>query len=306
MARRENLRPAEFQTIGWQGLLLRVPEAWNCSIYQGTFKQGMVVLSDLRTAQLEVQWRTLRPRKLRRAMRKLQAGLTRNGHRVTPLSAVAGAFAVRAQGKPAMVLLQTSARLVEITFPDRPAYLEKIAASVVDQAGLEWQYWGLYNFFVWTPRRWLLKKTKLTPGAASLDFSRRRRILAAGSWSMADRLLAGGRLRDWAEGGVSWVRAFNRQKKARGSWAQCPPGEVFTVNYKRLGRRRVQRLYLWHDEMRNSIAWLHVAGGVKDEAWMQETAARFLDTCCERRAADADALAPAAAPNGADANKTPA
>ena len=57
--------------IAWAGFSLVVPVEWNLSVAHGDTDSGTIALTDLHMGQLEVRWRSGRPRGLARQLRRL-------------------------------------------------------------------------------------------------------------------------------------------------------------------------------------------------------------------------------------------
>ena len=241
------------QVFAWAGFSLEVPVEWNLSVAHGDTDRGTIAFADLRAEQLEVRWQSGRPRGLARRLSQLVAKMRRLKAAVTAVAGRESAWKID-HGNRWIVLLHIAQRLYEISGPGSGPAAE-ILASFTDAQNAELYRWRVYGIDAAAPAKWKLKKISLLPGASHLEFQRRglsRSRLRVGSWSMADRLLAGGSLKAWATAKLPLV-----SRHPGGRWESRGEGIVFGVAAGRWPGSTAQSLALWRNHENNCIVWMH-------------------------------------------------
>jgi hypothetical protein len=256
--------PEGWQLVGWYGLLLVLPEAWNLVRHSGESDGGAMGFSSLQDMQLELRWRSFRFRNARRYERKILSRLADRQVKLTILPEQAdGLTRTRVDlDQGVVVLVRSRRRLYELSWPSQAEWVDEIARGMRDYVHLRVWPWGAYGALGIVPRTLKVKKLKLVPGAVMLDFARRGRRVVVGSWSMAERLLAGGTLEDFALERVPLVK-----NNPRGTWRKAGRGRLYTVNFRTavLKLRRSSVLYLEHLPEINMIRWVQRSGPPRDE-----------------------------------------
>lgn len=290
------MSPTPLYTIAWQGCSLQIPGGpdgcpWNLTRYQGNSRFGQIALADLAREQIELKWHQVKPRRFEGQVAALVRHLGRQHGNVSsapfrqnPSGATAGEMRgwwiqippgrVHPQ-LHAAVLIQApppARRVYELTGHSRGA-VETAARNLRDHTADPFWPWELYGLRGRVPRALRLQKILLQPGRTQLDFSDRRFYspgcrgkVSLGSWSLADRLLAGRPLPQWARDAIPLVR---QNLKTATEIPTLPPvpdtGAVqetfrFPTRSGLLRRRRQTILQLTHEPVSNVIRWLQIAG----------------------------------------------
>ncbi|MEI8195401.1 MAG: hypothetical protein WCI73_05780, partial [Phycisphaerae bacterium] len=276
-------------TIAWQGCSLQIPDGlWNLTRYQGNAQLGLCALADLTRELVEIKWRQVPPRRIETQATKLVERLRRR-HEVSSATLRSSTGSAELRGwwvrlPPAraasqtriLLLIQAPSRLYELTGHSR-AILETAARGLRDHTAEPFWPWELYGLRGRVPRAMVLRQIILQPGRTQLDFLGRRswrqvvpgrggEKISLGSWSLADRLLAGQPLRQWAQKAISLVRQHGPGTSGIDPGPQdSENGEVqetfeFPQRSPLLRRPRRIILQLTHDPAANIIHWLQVSG----------------------------------------------
>ncbi len=257
------------QTICWFGMRLRVPRDWNMTAYRGDRARGVIVLADLHDTRLEVRWQKYSEARIPFVFKKASAALQQKSDDLPLLQTVDRVLVEVDQGYLAMVCGTDT--LFELSFPQPYEHMKTIAHLFFDGTAQKWWRWQVYNVAGAVPVAWQFKKCQLQPGATRLEFQRRSGRINLGGFSMADRLLAGRSLPQWATTAVPMVQA----NLADGIWSQQRGLTRFSVAYKGLLRHGRHQLSLWHKPQTNSILWIETQGRSSDEPIFIEAAKRF-------------------------------
>ncbi len=262
------------QVIAWAGFSLEVPVEWNLSVAHGDTDSGTIALTDLHMGQLEVRWRSGRPRSLARQLRRLVGKMRRLKATVSAVAGRESAWKID-DGRRWIILMHISRRLYEISGPGGAPAEAEIPDSFTDTQNAELYRWRVYGIDAAVPAQWKLKKISLLPGASRLEFQPRWFSppgLRAGSWSMADRLLEGDSLETWATAKLPLVA-----RHPSGRWESLGKGVIFRVAAGRWRERKAQALALWQNRENNCIVWLHTSLPQRRSALTDRLVKAFLE-----------------------------
>jgi hypothetical protein len=252
---------AHFQRVGWQGFTLLVPEDWNLHLHDGDWRGGAILFADLRSTRLEVRWQgATEPRKV---VAKTVRGIRRN-HPESQVEEISTSAVRITQSNGILLLAAGGTRRYELHWPatadDAPQsgmgvttqdFLDGLSANE-GRASPGAYFWSIYGASGWVPAAARLRKASLLPGATTLSFKNKSGTVALGAFSMADRLLAGRSLREWATTAIALIR-----EHSGGHWNEADDQATFTAPTRRWWRNFRHMLVFRHDRVANRIVWSH-------------------------------------------------
>lgn len=257
---------SNLQQVAWAGFALQLPADWNLSLQQGDprLREGLLAFSDLRNVRLELRWHTVpgsirKPARLQRHLDKLLRKLQRKLAPVT-LNHPLRAHQINTDARSIVLFAGRSDRIYELTFPGAHAATQAaaVAATFHDHAPDPVWTWCLYGVAGEVPASYRLRRAALFPGTTRLEFlpgSFLQRLnagpIALGSFSMADRLLRGKSLGDWAREHIPLLK--NHPKAP----IESPTPESLHARIPTrtllLRRRRLIDFHLAHDAAANVL-----------------------------------------------------
>ena len=253
------------QQLAWFGFTSVLPMAWNVTAYQGDERLGALTLAEGRGPVLEIRWRGGDPVQAERQLKHQIQRLERRGASVERVESATNTYRVMLGGSTVVLLARQ--RLFELSWPRQPAAVETIVRSFSDQSHQVFWRWTLYGVDGVAPGRWSLRKINLLPGGSRLEFVRHSRRILLGSWSMAERLLNGQSLEQWAATTIPLVK-----NNPAGRWSSTGTTRTFNVPERRWFRGWRNMLGFRHNRQANCIVWFQVEAPDTEERLFQVVA----------------------------------
>lgn len=206
--------------IGWQGLVLEVPELWEPHSLSGTRAQGTLQVDDGDAIRLRCSWKELRRPpdllaeadayldKLQKETRKKKVDFAakRDIRLPLPPQRVATCFSWRAEALVYAMLAycQDCRRLSSLYVFGQPGQaVEREARSVFATYRChgedDRELWSVFGLSCVLPSGWRLTKSELRAGQVGLSFSRGKEELALARVAMAESILRRKKFVRWAE-----------------------------------------------------------------------------------------------------------
>ncbi|MEW6755362.1 MAG: hypothetical protein AB1505_30930 [Candidatus Latescibacterota bacterium] len=216
-------KPQVWTDFAWQGVHLRVPEAWNLGRVDGNRESGYARLDDAEIVRAEVEWRALRRQvaepvaalvgryldTLAKKARKTGVPFTfrRDAGFLRDRGWLAGRehelFTWEADYRAHNLALKTPAgRILLLRLLCRPGEElgrpgEAVFASLEDHYGEEEWPWSLYGLSFVMPAAFRLESQELRSGHIQLTFQQGKETIRVQRLSLAQTLLRGTELAEW-------------------------------------------------------------------------------------------------------------
>jgi len=313
-------------TIGWQGLGLRVPTAWEPQSLSGTRSQGALQLDDGEAIRLRCTWRELRRPPdllaeaetyisgLEKAARKkgIDFSVKRDIRFPLPGEQASTCFLWRGEetAYASFIYCQECRRLSGVYVFGRPGQgLERDAKQVLahfrchGEGGRE--DWSIFGLRAELPSTWELAKSELRAGQVTLQFLRGREELSLSRVALARSVLRRQKFVRWAEGfyrkPLGAFRWKGERTEYRGHIALAIEGEerLRGPMGRLFGKARQLRVRAWYCQELDKIYAVWYVGD--DEAGVEEPSAQV--ACHETQEeylAERGGEAPAAEAAGGD------
>jgi hypothetical protein len=242
-------------SLGWQGLHLLLPADCNLSAFGGTAARGWCAVSDLRAVRFAARWHKPRWRTAAQQFQRLAAALRRKAAGGCVQHAQHVLHADLASGER-LLLAHDDSRNYELHWPRKPDDGETTLAHFVMHlenqnscrtAPWLWQAFGIRGH---APAFARLLRASLLPGAPHITLTAGTGAFVMGAFSLADRVLRGTSLKDFAQ-------ARLRLGSLPGRWSDDDSGLTFqgTARRRIFARAASFRFVIEHHETANRIRW---------------------------------------------------
>lgn len=248
-------RVLDTHIVGWQGLLLHLHADINLSSFGGTGAKGWLAVSDLQIVRLVARWRTPWRGRAEAQFQHLASKLRRRKQGSLHPHAD-NALQLELPSGERLLIAHDHRRIYELhclqKSPPGDATMERFLQQFKSQdrsrpAPWLWQAFGISGY---APPFAHLARASLLPGAPCITLSARKDIFVLGAFSLADRLLRGTPLKDFA-------LARLRLGSLPGHWS----GEDHELAFQGTAPRRLFlpaapfRFTIHYDEPANLIRW---------------------------------------------------
>lgn len=191
--------PPGYQLFAWCGAILLLPREWNLCRYEGNRRRAGLVFADLARPRLFLRWQSRKGRFRKAAADPVGRAVARFVKRFP------AARVERPSGLSACILLSgerfllaaNDERLYELCWPGESEGCDPVFQSFLHTMNNPCSgYWDVYGARAVFPAQARWKHISLQPGSPRITLVLGSLVCMAGAFSMADRLLAEGSLRE--------------------------------------------------------------------------------------------------------------
>jgi hypothetical protein len=207
----------DFQTFGWQGILLSIPKDWNLSYFTGNFEKGYLRINDLVSVRCEIKWeKTLHSSSLSLILNNYYKKMKKIADRKKLNFEIKGSLEnVKIKNKNIEYLtFSWESReicwgvvwycyickrifIIQLLSTGKNTPYREILSSLDCEADKYYNIWSVYNLYLKVPKRYFLKESNFRAGLIHLKFSDKKQNISIFWYGLANVVLEEKSLSSW-------------------------------------------------------------------------------------------------------------